>query len=167
MYSWPTPAHLCQQPRETGSPGEFQLRSRFRLYRRKIKTQKDNLGSLRVPKSVNGFRTPGTALPPTLSQPTRRLTCFIPTATNLITQPFDTRTLHTKHITMVSNRTLLASFLVLAVLSSISTAGAFSGRFEVSDLCVDSPFQKDATSIMNSTVSCRSHSLLTNSNLSA
>lgn len=66
---------------------------------------------------------------------------------------------------MVRNRTLLASFLVLAVLSIISTSGAFSGSFEMSDLCVDSPFQKDAMSTMNSTVSCRSHFLLTNSNL--
>jgi hypothetical protein len=55
---------------------------------------------------------------------------------------------------MASTSTRLGSFFALITLFAISPAGAFSGRFEVSDLCVDSPFQADVTSTANSTVSC-------------
>ena len=56
-------------------------------------------------------------------------------------------------------KTLLASFLASITMSKILIASAFSGNFEISDLWVDSPFQVDATSTANSTVTCKSHTV--------
>ena len=60
---------------------------------------------------------------------------------------------------MAWTKTLLTSFLAFITISKISIASAFSGNFEISDLWVDSPFEVDATSTANSTVSCKSHAL--------
>lgn len=60
---------------------------------------------------------------------------------------------------MAWTKTLLASLLASLAMSTISVAGAFSGNFEISDLYVDSPFQVDANSTANSTVTCKSHSV--------
>jgi hypothetical protein len=78
---------------------------------------------------------------------------------NLITQLDDLRRDYIEHFTMAWTKTRLASFLAFITLSTISPAGAFSGKFEICDLCVDSPFQVDVTSTVNSTVSCTSCSL--------
>lgn len=60
---------------------------------------------------------------------------------------------------MAWTKTLLTSFLAFITMSKISIASAFSGNFEISDLWVDSPFQVDANSTANSTVSCKSHTV--------
>jgi hypothetical protein len=60
---------------------------------------------------------------------------------------------------MAWTKTLLASLLAFAAMSTTSIAGAFSGNFEISNLYVDSPYQANATSTANSTVSCKSHTV--------
>jgi hypothetical protein len=60
---------------------------------------------------------------------------------------------------MAWTKTLLASLLAFITMSTISIVGAFAGNFEISGLCVDSPFQADATSTANNTVTCKSHTV--------
>jgi hypothetical protein len=116
---------------------------------------KEYPASMGFPKSVRTSRKAELTTALNLSFKYKSIPLLTPNL-NPSTQLDDLSKEFVKQFAMASTKASLVSFLTLVTLSTITPAAAFSGKFEISDLCVDSPFQVDVTSTANSTISCTS-----------